>query len=201
MTTEEACKEKCGCGGECNKEEVATASPHGEVPLVPKAPYILVYDTQNNSIVGYHSWDKPVSLTVFKAAFAKAIEEHGDDYGRDLTHLAQAAHKTAAAMGNPKKTAFPADMAMSLVQRCQNRIEDAFRRMAEFQGGYGTELAVLLPYAAVATQGEGVERVVDVRNSKPLVNGFIYTAVYREEIGMTVPIAGHPPLNLEDKAA
>lgn len=162
---------------------------------IPKAPYIMIYDASSNTIVAYHSFKEEMNLTVLKAAFVSAVEEHVDEYGRNLMHLARVADELKGKM-QQKESAFPMQMAMGLAQKSQNRLEDALHRIAEWQGGWGVECSVVLPFCLTALEkvGDSGQEIINFRESRPFNNGFIFTVVYREEPG-----AGAKPIEIETK--
>ncbi len=147
-----------------------------------KAPYISVVNAVTGELVGIQEWDSPIHLTAFKAAFVAAMEQQNIAYEGHVRTLVKASVDVATKLGN-KKIAIPESAAAGMVMTCVQRIEEALHRVATYQGGYGDQLAVVLPFAYVAKQDGDV---VDFRRSKPLVNGLIFTGVFRDEIGADV---------------
>jgi hypothetical protein len=150
-----------------------------------KAPYISIVNAVTGELVGVQEWQAPLHITSFKAAFIAAIEQHNVAYGSSVQSFAATSAEVANKLGN-KKMAMPMEAARGMVMQCQTRIEEALVRISAFQGGYGEQVAVVLPFAYIAQQGEGAEATVDIRKSKPFVNGLIFTGVFRDEIGAHV---------------
>lgn len=149
-----------------------------------KAPYLSIVNAVTGELVGVQEWEagSNVHLTEFKAAFIAALEQHNVTYSASVRGLGATSMDVAKKLGN-QKMAIPQDAIHGMIMACQNRVEEAMIRTANYQGGWGEQIAVVLPFAYVAKQGEGGEATVDLKRSKPFVNGLIFTGVFRDEFG------------------
>ncbi len=142
-------------------------------PVEPRGIALIMYDTRNKGVVHMQDYEITTDMIEIHADYINAIEAHGSTYSKDVWAVVQASEeaKQRKRQGQPildPQTGF------SLIGRMSNRLEDGFRRLAEWKGN--CDFSVMLPYAELHKGGMNrPDDEIDLAQTKPYLNGVIFT--------------------------
>jgi hypothetical protein len=154
--------------------------------VVPEAPYVMTFDTKSMRISDYHHFTEALPLTIYKGVFINTLDQFVSQYADAVWQIATACEeikKRGPAVG--EKIVLDFQTGVNLIQRAQMRLDEALQRISTWDGS--APLNVILPYAEIAVHefkaGDivGQKPRLDTGNCKPMVNGMLFVAEWKDQ--------------------
>jgi len=131
-----------------------------------------MYDTRTKGVVHMQDYDMATDMIEIQADYINAIEAHGSSYSKDVWSVVQASEE-AKQRKRPGTPILDPQTGFSLIGRMSNRLEDAFRRLAEWKGD--KDFSMMMPYAEIHKGGMNrPDDEIDLTQSKPYLNGVLF---------------------------
>lgn len=141
-------------------------------PVAPKGTALIMYDTRTKGVVHMQDYDMTADMVEIQADYINAMEGHGSHYSKDVWAVVQASEE-AKGRKRPGQPLIDPQTGFSLIGRMSNRLEDAFRRLAVWDGK--GDFSTMLPYADIQRGGMGrPDDEIDLAESKPYLNGVLF---------------------------